>query len=297
MKDIYQEVTDRIITELEQGIIPWHRPWCGVRSGAISYATGKPYSLLNQFMLRPGEYITFDQCRKAGGKVKKGAKAKMVVFWKWIEKTIDDGNGGIVRDSNGIPVCERIPFLRYFNVFNIDDCDGIEPRWKDKLPETNAQPIEAAEHTLADYIAREHVGFRNERQNRAYYTPATDTITLPLFEQFPDPAEYYSTAFHEATHSTGHKSRLNRLSTGLDAAFGGESYSREELTAEIGSAYVMNSLGLETPGTFRNSAAYIQNWLQALRNDKRMIVSAASRAEKAAKLILNITDRVEEQAA
>lgn len=291
--NIYQEITDRIIAELENGIIPWNKPWTGVKSGAISYATGKPYSLLNQFMLKPGEYATFKQVTEKGGKVKKGAKAKMVVFWKILRREKTDANGNTILNNEGKPVMEAIPFLKYFNVFNVeDDCEGIEPRWKDKLPETPAQPLEAAQNALDDYLNREHVMFRNERQNRAYYSPAMDCIVLPLMEQFSDAAEYYSTAFHEATHSTGHKSRLNRFAEdAAAAAFGSESYSKEELVAEIGSACILNQLGIETPGTFRNSAAYIQNWLKVLRNDNRMIVSAASRAEKAVKLILNITDK------
>lgn len=291
--NIYEEITNRIIAELENGIIPWNKPWTGVKSGAISYATGKPYSLLNQFMLKPGEYATFKQVTEKGGKVKKGAKAKMVVFWKILRREKTDANGNTIRDAEGKPVMEAIPFLKYFNVFNVEtDCEGIEPRWKDKLPETPAQPLEAAQNALDDYLNREHVEFRNERQNRAYYSPAMDCIVLPLMEQFSNAAEYYSTAFHEATHSTGHKSRLNRFAEdAAAAAFGSESYSKEELVAEIGSACILNQLGIETPGTFRNSAAYIQNWLKVLRNDNRMIVSAASRAEKAVKLILNITDK------
>ena len=240
MKDLYSEVTDRIIAELEAGTIPWRKPWCGVRSGAISYATGKPYSLLNQFMLKPGEYITFNQCKARGGKVKKGAHAHMVVFWKLIFKEKKDNAGQVVTDKDGKPVMDCIPFLKYFNVFNVEDCEGIEPRWKDKLPETSAQPAEAAENALQDYVAREHVTLHNVKQDRAFYRPSTDEIVLPLMEQFPDTAEYYSTAFHEATHSTGHKSRLNRFN--LDsaaAAFGGEDYSKEELVAEIGSACIL----------------------------------------------------------
>ena len=290
-KDIYSEVTNAIIAELENGIIPWHKPWCGVRSGAISHATGKAYSLLNQFMLKPGEYLTFNQVKKEGGKVKKGAKARMVVFWKVITKQKTDDNGQPVTNAEGQPIMEHLPFLRYFNVFHIDDCEGIEPKWKDKLPSPNAQPIETAEATLADYVKRSGVGFENVKQDKAYYSPSSDRIVLPLVEQFPEIAEYYSTAFHEATHSTGHKSRLNRFTGDAAAAmFGSANYSKEELVAELGSACIMHDLGIETKGAFKNSAAYIQNWLQVLRNDKRMIVNAASKADKAARMILNITD-------
>ena len=290
-KDIYQEVTDRIIAELENGIIPWNKPWCGVRSGAISYATGKPYSLLNQFMLKPGEYITFNQAKARGGKVKKGAKAHMVVFWKVITRQRKDENGNPMTNAEGNPIMESLPFLRYFNVFHIEDVEGIEPRWANALPAENAEPIEAAEATLQGYIARSGVKFENVMQNQAYYSRRSDKIVLPLMEQFPKIAEYYSTAFHEAVHSTGHESRLNRFAhDAISAMFGSECYSKEELVAEIGSACIMHDLGIETAGTFKNSAAYIQNWLQVLKNDKRFIVSAASKADKAARMILNITD-------
>lgn len=125
----------------------------------------------------------------------------------------------------------------------------------------------------------------HEAGGRAFYNPSADAVTLPLMDQFFEVSEYYSTAFHELTHSTGHTSRLNRLSK--TAHFGNEEYSKEELVAEIGAAALVNHVGLETPSSFRNSAAYVQSWLKALSNDKRMIVSAAGQAEKAVRLILN----------
>ena len=285
MKDVYAEVTDRIIAALETGIIPWHRPWIGVTDYAISYATGKPYSLLNQILLdEAGEYITFNACKRAGGRVRKGAKAKMVVFWKLLPVNETDVEGNVKVSADGLPITKNIPILRYDQVFNLNDCEGIEPRHPDE-PLSNTQLIDEAEKVLTGYVARSGLTFRHEKQNRAFYRPSEDLIVLPLREQFKDPAEYYATAFHEATHSTGHKDRLNRLAAGDDAAFGSESYSREELVAEIGSAACLNRLGIETSNTFQNSAAYIQGWLKALKNDKRLIVSAAGRAEKAVSMI------------
>ena len=285
-RDLFAEVTDRIIAALESGIIPWHKPWIGVTDCAISYATGKPYSLLNQILLEePGEYITFNACRKAGGHVKKGAKAKMVVFWKMVPVKDTDKDGNVKLTADGLPMVKSVPILKYDQVFNLKDCEGVEPR-NPEQELTEIEPIEAAEATLTDYVTRSGVTLIHEKQNRAFYRPSTDMICLPLREQFEDPAEYYATAFHEATHSTGHPSRLNRLvTTGATAAFGGEDYSKEELVAEIGSATIMNRLGIETSGTFQNSAAYIQGWLKALRNDKKLIVSAAGKAEKAVALI------------
>lgn len=286
--DIYAAVTDRIIAELEQGIIPWLKPWTGTAHGAISHTTGKPYSLLNQFLLgRDGEYITFAQAQKEGGKVKKGAKSKMVVFWKFLVKEKKDEHGHVMRDKDGNIIAERIPMLRYYNVFHVDDCENIAPKYADTGARTyDGEPIENAERVLMDYVNREQIKLVFETSDEAYYSPSRDMIHLPEREQFTSAAEFYGTAFHEATHSTGHKSRLNRLATGAAAAFGGEDYSKEELVAEIGSAAILNRLNIETAATFKNSAAYIQSWLRALKNDKRLIVSAAGKAEKAMNYIL-----------
>ena len=294
-KDIYSEITNRIIEELEQGIIPWNKPWTGVSAGAISHTTGRPYSILNQMLLqKPGEYITFNQCKKAGGSVKKGAKAKFVVFWKFMCKAKADENGDPVIGDDGTPELETYGILKYYNVFHIDDCEGISPKW-DKEPAKIADVDENAEDVFTGYLHREGIRFEQEKSDKAYYSPSSDYIHLPLREQFENTAEYYSTAFHEATHSTGHVSRLNRFEAGAAAAaFGSESYSKEELVAEIGSACIINELGLETQSSFKNSAAYIQSWIRALKNDKRMIVSAAAKAEKAVKMILNIQAESEE---
>ena len=130
MKDLYTEISNRIIEQLEQGVIPWRKPWSGARSGAISHATGRPYSLLNQMMLdRPGEYLTFNQIQSEGGKIKKGSKSRIVVFWKVQPREKKDADGNTVTDADGSPVIEGLPVLRYFQVFHIDDCEGIAPRW------------------------------------------------------------------------------------------------------------------------------------------------------------------------
>ena len=291
-KDLYQEVTNAIIDQLEQGVIPWRKPWTGINSGAISHATGRAYSLINQFLLwKPGEYLTFKQCQDEGGRVKKGAKAKMVVFWKVYPRQMKDADGAPVLDPNGNPVIEGLPVLRYYQVFHIDDCEGIEPKWADENARETAEENTDAETVLLDYVKREGIRLEQEKGDKAYYSPALDLIHLPLREQFDDTAEYYGTAFHEATHSTGHKTRLNRFEgKAAAAAFGSEEYSKEELVAEIGSACLLHGLGIETPASFKNSTAYIQSWLRALKNDKRLVVSAAARAEKAVKMILNVQD-------
>lgn len=282
--DIYQIITERIISALESGQIPWEKPWVGKCECAIKHVSGQPYSLLNQMLLdKPGEYLTFKQCNDEGGRIKKGAKARFVVFWKMLSCEKKDTNGTVIRDANGKPQMDTIPLLRYYNVFHIDDCEGIKPRHSNK--EADPEPFDTIAHAdeaLHGYICRSGVRLEYNQQDRAYYRPATDAISLPLISQFKDVSGYYETAFHEAVHSTGHKSRLNRLSVGGTH----EDYSKEELVAEIGACSILNVLQIETDKSFRNNAAYIQSWLSALKNDKRLIVSAASRAEKAVDMIL-----------
>ena len=273
--DIYSMVTDRIIKALEAGTIPWHKPWKGGGSRlAISHVTGKPYSLLNQLFLgvQPGEYITFKQCTQEGGYIRKGEKAQMVVFWKWLDSK-DEQTGEI----------QQVPFLRYYSVFHLDQCEGITAKHS-AMVERPAEADAAAEAIIAEYVSREGVGLEYQEGDAAYYQPSLDRIVLPKLSQFTETAEFYSTAFHEMVHSTGHMKRLARLDT--TANFGSETYSKEELIAEIGSAAMVNHAGLETDKSFRNSAAYVQNWLQVLKDDKRFIVSAAGKAEKAVNFIL-----------
>ena len=270
--DIFQTVTDRIVAELENNVIPWRKPWQSAGL-AISHTTGKPYSLLNQMLLgRAGEYLTFAQVKQEGGYVRKGEKSSIIVFWKFIEKD-DEETGETV----------QVPFLRYYSVFHIDQCEKISPKYTKKLTET-ANPDETAEAIITDYTAREGVTIEHEQGNRAYYSPALDKVVLPLMKQFSEQSEYYSTLFHELTHSTGHEKRLARIDS--TANFGSESYSKEELIAEIGASALVNHCGIETKDSFRNSAAYIQGWLSVLKNDKRFIVSAAGKAEKAVNYVL-----------
>lgn len=277
--NVYEMVTERIIAELEKGVIPWEKPWTGVRSGAYNRVSKRPYSLLNQMLLKhTGEYATYKQWQDLGGQVKKGEKSEIVVFWKIFET--EETN-----KDTGEKETKKIPLLRYYNVFHISQVEGVEPLKPEQLND-EVEPIEEADKIITDYITREHIEFTECRSNEAYYSPSSDRVVVPMKGQYKVINEYYSTTFHELTHSTGHKNRLNRLETGAVAAFGSETYSKEELVAEIGSASLMNLLGIETVKTFRNSAAYIQSWLQVLRNDNKFIVSASSKAEKAVNYIL-----------
>ena len=273
---VYEIVTNRIIEELEKGVIPWRKPWTGGRGGAYNRISRKPYSLINQMLLQhSGEYATFKQWQALGGKVRKGEKSEIVTFWKMIETETVKADGTTEK--------KMIPMLRYYPVFHVSQIEGVEPLEK---PFEDVEPIEAADKIIVDYVSREGLTFVETVTDEAYYSPSRDMVQVPCKEQYGAIAEYYSTTFHELTHSTGHAKRLNRLTTGIKAAFGGEEYSKEELTAEIGAASLLNHLGIETPDSFRNSAAYIQSWLKALRGDARMIVTAASRAEKAVAYIL-----------
>lgn len=281
---VYQIVTDRIIAEMEKGIIPWNKPWHGSKNAAVSRSTGRPYSLLNQFLLgRPGEYATFNQIKEAGGKVKKGEKSSVVVFWKQIKvKETENTPDGPVEKEKLVPV------LKYFNVFNLDQCENIEPKYWKPEEVVHTDPIAEAEDVVTGYIDRSGVKFQNDLlSDRAYYSPALDEVVVPMIDQYSDAAEYYSTTFHELTHSTGHVSRLARFTgSAAAAAFGSKEYSKEELVAELGSCFLMNHCGINSGTTERNSAAYLQSWLRALKNDPKMIVSAAGKAEKAVDLII-----------
>ena len=281
-KSVYEMVTERIIEQLEQGVIPWEKPWTGIRSGAYNRISKKSYSLLNQMLLKhKGEYATFKQWQDLGGHVRKGEKSEIVVFWKIqpIEEEKEDGTKEV----------KQIPLLRYFNVFHISQVDGVEPLSKDALNEI--EPIEKAESILYSYWTKENITVEHVAGDKAYYSPSLDMIHLPLFEQFISANEYYSTAFHESIHSTMKESRCDRAEDrkGKLVAFGSNEYSKEELVAEIGSASLMNIIGIETNKSFRNSSAYIQNWLSLLKNDVKFIVSASSKAEKAVDYILGET--------
>ena len=280
-KSVYEMVTERIIEQLENGIIPWEKPWTGVRSGAFNRVSKKSYSLLNQMILKhEGEYATFKQWQELGGHIRNGEKSEIIVFWKIypIEEVQEDGTKTV----------KQIPLLKYINVFHISQVDGVEPLPKEELHDI--EPIEKAESILQDYWAREQINVEHVKGNKAFYSPMLDMIQLPLFEQFKDANEYYSTAFHESVHSTMKESRCNRAEERKNklVAFGSEEYSKEELVAELGSASLMNIIGIETKKSFKNSTAYIQSWIRVLKNDVKFIVSASSKAEKAVNYILGI---------
>lgn len=285
MPDVYQIVTDRVMAALEMEEVPWQRPWCSVNGGAYNRVSGKHYSLINQMLLsHSGEYATFKQWTELGGKVRKGEKGEMVVFFKWPDQKEDsqtEDNKEETQEDRS-----RRPVLRYYKVFHISQVDGVEPLER-QIPVYNANPIEEGETVFRNYTSREGIRVEIEPTNEAYYSPSQDLIHLPELRQYKDPSEFCSTAFHEAAHSTGNEGRLNR--DGLKrASFGSEIFSREELVAEISAAALLNTLGIETDHSVQNSSAYIRGWLKALQDDRRLVVQAAGQAEKAVNYILNM---------
>ncbi len=295
MIDTYTLVTARILQKMAEGDIPWRKPWrpSGANITKIDYekfafnrVTQKIYSTLNQYLLnKPGEYASFKQWEELGGHVKKGAKAEIVVFWKWIdktEKTTDD-------DGNEITKLVHIPFLKYNRIFHISDVEGVEPLRFDKIKDSDDKKtfaeIATAENIINDYTTTEDIPLYYDG-NRAFYAPKSDSITIPeRFKFGKNGNEFYSTVFHEMAHSTGHKTRLDRFNDG-NAYFGSEEYSKEELVAEISASAIMATLDIETEKTFTNSTAYLQSWIKALQNDKKMFVIASQQADKAVSYIL-----------
>lgn len=267
-------VTEKIIEQLQNGTIPWHKPWSS--KDTINYVSRKHYRGINIMLLqKPGEYLTFNQVKELGGSIKKGSKASMVVFWKMYEK---DGETDNHDSSNDGKDAKKIPVLRYYNVFHIDDCEGIPSKIIENKKDISTIPDK--DKFVNDYMIKTGITYKQETSNQAYYRVEDDSINLPLTNQFDSTEEYYSVLFHEMAHSTGSKQRLNRLEL-AQYHNSKQVRSKEELTAEIASAALMSDTGLDTDKTLKNSAAYVQSWVKVLKDDCNMILQAASRAQKA----------------
>jgi antirestriction protein ArdC len=275
MCKVYDIINQRITDLLEQGTIPWHNPWNASTNYPKNLISKKEYRGINIFILANSPYsspywMTFNQIQSKGGHVIKGEKSMPVIFWKWLDRKDDD------------PGIGKIPMLRYYNVFNLDQVEGIAS----PDPEENNndhQPLPGPEEVFKNMPLRPELKFGG---NRAYYSPSLDYVQLPHLSTFETPEEYYNTLFHEITHATGHLSRLARKSILEPSYFGSHEYSKEELVAEMGAAFISGYTGIENI-TIENSAAYIKGWLKALKNDKTLLVQAASQAQKAADYILN----------
>jgi len=281
--DVYQIVTDKIIKALEEGTIPWKKPWSGNGVRHANFVSKRPYHGINTILLSLSGYsqpywLTYKQASSIGAQVRKGEKGSMVVYWNFFESEKVLPNGEVEKKT--------IPFLKYFTVFNIEQCDNIEMPEEEKTDKV-FNPIEEAEMVVQNYSDKPRID--ELLSDRAYYSPATDHIVTPKREQFNSEESFYATLFHEMIHSTGHESRLKRV---FGSGFGTEKYSKEELIAEMGSAFLCNHVGI-LPSVEGNTASYISSWLKVLKDDKRFVVSAAGMAEKATEYILGNTDKEE----
>jgi antirestriction protein ArdC len=292
---LYQEITDKIVAQIEAGTIPWVQPWAENQTLSIprNAATNRAYSGVNILLLwdalfernfTANRWLTFKQALTFGGNVRKGERGTAVVYADTFTPKKD---GGSAPEGNGEESGRRVPFLKRFTVFNIAQCDGLPFEYSVQPKQVSEKlPIPAAEALIAASGAQ----FVRSGE-RAFYHLASDSIHVPPQESFFEPINFYRTALHEMTHWSGAKHRLNRDFTGR---FGSSAYAREELVAEIGSALLCAALGIVP--TVRH-ADYIANWLEVLKNDSRAIVSAASHASKASDFLLAFTESAEAEKA
>jgi antirestriction protein ArdC len=305
---VYEIVTDRIVKAIEEGVSPWRKPWAAAGSrfsfngkpvtGPVNATTGKPYRGVNVLLLSLGgfndpRWLTFKQAQTLGGTVKKGEKGTPIVFWKWVEVKPDTQTEETGEETQNTPTGKRVPILRYYTVFNVEQCEGfktLKPLVETKPTGKTLTPIEAAEGILSgnkNNVEVKHGG------DKAFYSPLGDFIGMPHVEQFESMEAYYATRFHEEGHATGHGTRLNRPGIVNFNGFGTDTYSREELVAELTSAFLCAVAGIDS--NLDQSAAYLKGWLKPLKGDPKMIVIAAGQAQKAADFILG-TEAAEEDA-
>lgn len=282
--DVYKAVTDRVLELLDQGTVPWRYPIRGGASGEppTNLDSNKPYRGINVFLLAVTAWVegydspywlTFRQAKQRGGHVRQDEKGTLVIFWKQYA-TKDKQSGEDV----------TVPVLRHYTVFNVLQCDEIElPGIPDPGFDTEPfEPLEHAERIVAGYTDGPKI---EHRGSRAFYRPREDLVQVAEPERFVDRESYYATLFHELAHSTGHSSRLDRgLDTDL-SPFGSADYSKEELVAEMGAAFLNAATEIST-GTIEQSAAYIDGWRRRLSDDPKLVVHAAGAGQRAADWIM-----------
>lgn len=278
-QDVYEIINTRIIDQFEQGKIPWRQTW--TKSGyPTNLITKRPYRGINVWLLLSlgftrNLFLTYKQVKNAGGKIKEGEKACPVVFWNWIEPKETDPEG-----------TKKKPMLRYYLVFNIEQCEGLPENLNHYESELlkDIQPIQLCGEVYENMPKKPKL---QHKENQAYYHPLFDYVNMPKMNNFESAEAYYETLFHELIHATGHKTRLDRKELVQQAAMGGEQYSIEELIAEIGACYIASFCGMPQ-NDFSNHVAYIEGWLSKLKGDKRFIIYASGHSQKAADYILNI---------
>ncbi|PJI10245.1 MULTISPECIES: ArdC family protein [Clostridium] len=299
MNKVYEYVQENIINQLKEAIkngteTPWQKPWVGI-GRPKNYVTQKPYRGINLLLLPfAGEYITFKQIKNVQNKhpevhLKKGSKSYMVVFWKFQDKDKADEDD-VVIDEDESKNNYKPPVFRYYKIYHISDVEGL------KLHDNIIQNINVSLHGEAENLIDEYSNAvcinKCLGSDRAYYSAAMDTINIPDIRQFKSEEEFYSTVFHEMIHSTGAKKRLGRFDENANQfQFGSESYSKEELVAEIGASMLMSQFSIATKASNKNSVAYLQSWLKAIENDVTLITFAAQQSEKAVDYINKICNK------
>ena len=283
---VYDIITDRIMEQLNKGVIPWKKPWSagGMPRNGISQ---NEYNGINPMLLScTGFYnpnwFSFNQARQAGGSVKHDQKGTPIIFWKKSQYATPDGEQapqeGEKKKSNSYLI------LRYYTVFNYEQCENMPEKYAVKHQEPkNSESCINATRIMKEYAEREKMPILHHEQ-RAYYSPALDIVNMPAYDSFKDAISYYKTGFHELIHSTGHEKRLNRLDK--HACFGNEVYSKEELTAEMGASFLSGHAEIYTEDQHQESASYIASWLRVLHDDKTMVIKAAAAAQRASDYIL-----------
>jgi antirestriction protein ArdC len=286
--DVYQEITDQMVAMLEAGTRPWSKSWNGSTAPNIPLrSTGVPYRGINVLTLwvvamtkgyASPHWLTFKQALALGGCVRKGEKGSTVVYANKIE--VDDkGERGSERGEDGK---RQVAFLKRYTVFNAEQIDGIEAKYPAPAPIITASNPDARDDELDALFSHVPVTVRHHG-SQPYYQPSADHVVMPEFADFHTGDDYYSTLAHELCHATGHVDRLARptlISTKR------EDYAREELVAELGAAFVSGAIGIKLHDR-EDHASYLASWLQALRNDKRCIFTAATQAQAAADWLLS----------
>jgi len=274
VRSTYQIVTDKIVKALERGVVPWRKPWQTQEGPPCNAVSKRPYHGVNLLLLSLAHYqdhrwLTYKQAKELGGFVKPGESSSIAVFWKpWEVKDEERKDGEVQR--------RQVSVLRFYNLFNVVQCEdlGLPELVGDGRPEP--ERIAAAELLVRNVPNSPRL---HEGDKQACYYKIPDVVAVPALGSFVSADSYYNTLFHELAHATGHESRLNRPSLG--AIFGSRDYAREELIAELASAFCCAHLGLDN-SLLENSAAYIDSWLKTLHDDPRAIVVAASQAQRAA---------------
>jgi antirestriction protein ArdC len=285
MCKVYDVINSRIMELLEQGTVPWRKTWRGnaASNQPKNLVSKKEYRGINLWILGSSPFsspywVTYKQAADKGGHVIKGSKSTPVVFWKWIDRK--EGNGADSEETDGKG---KMPMLRLYNLFNLQQVEGVEPPPATETTITTFTPIETAQQIIDGMPLRPEI---KHGGSSASYSPMWDRVKMPEPTAFATPEEYYCTLFHELTHSTGHARRVGRKGIIEINGFGSNEYSKEELCAAMGEAFLCGHAGIEQK-TIENSAAYIAGWLKALKNDKMLLVHAAAQAQKAADFILN----------